>query len=81
MSKFYIEVHSTMTDDTFYLHSSDVNAVELSIPLVKKLIHSQSEAEYLQYLHDIELNGLVFECDWSDNMENWDRVAYIEDRF
>lgn len=81
MTKFYIEVHSTMTDDTFYFVSDSLEAAELSIALVRKLIHSPNEDEYVRTMMDIELNGIVLECDWSDKMEDWERVAYIEDRF
>lgn len=81
MSKFYIEIHSTMTDDTFFFVGDDCSTVEACIPVVKQLIHAPNEDYYVRTMMDLELNGLQLLDDRDAIDKDWDCVAFIEDRF
>ena len=80
-NRWYIEVHSTMTDDVFYFVCDDEITAQLSEPLVRKLIHAPNEDEYMRTLTDLELNGVEMLDNPDDIDSEWEQYCYIEDRF
>lgn len=77
-TKWYIEVHSTMTDEVFYFVCDDEMTASLSEPLVRRLINAPNEDEYMRTLSDLELNGV----DMTNYIEaDWEQYTYIEERF
>lgn len=77
-TKWYIEVHSTMTDDVFYFVCDDELTAQVAEPLVRKLIHAPNEDEYVRTLSDLELNGVEM-CNYIE--ADWEQFTYIEERF
>ena len=80
-TKWYIEVHSTMTDNTFFFVCDDEETAEVSVPLVHELLRAVNEDEYMRTLLHIELNGIQLLDDPNDIDSNWEQYTYIEERF
>lgn len=82
--KYYVSVHSTMSDDTFYFSCSDEEALRNCIPDIKKFVGirgDSSERNYRETLHDLEMNGVTYHSPWFDDKPEGKEIDYIEDRF
>ena len=82
--KYYVSVHSTMSDETFYFSCSDEETLRNSIPDIKKFVGirgESSERNYRETLHDLEMNGIKYHSPWFDEKPEGEEIEYIEDRF
>jgi hypothetical protein len=82
--KYFVTVHSTRSDDTFYFSCSDEETLRSCIPDIKKFVGirgESSERNYRETLHDLEMNGVTYHSPWFDEKPEGKEIEYIEDRF
>ena len=82
--KYYVSVHSTMSDETFYFSCRAEETLRNSIPDIKKFVGirgESSERNYRETLHDLEMNGGKYQSPWCDEKPEGEEIDYIEDRF
>jgi hypothetical protein len=82
--KYFVTVHSTMSDDTFYFSCRDEETLRNCIPDIKKFVGirgESSERNYRETLHDLEMNGVTYHSPWFDEKPEGKEIEYIEDRF
>lgn len=82
--KYYVTVHSTMSNNTFYFSCSDEETLRNCIPDIKKFVGirgESSERNYRETLHDLEMNGVTYHSPWFDDKPEGKEIDYIEDRF